>query len=103
VRIIAQSDGCGIRRNRAERAEWDRQRPGETIYGFRVSELGIIGDDHHIALQHAVEVDVEIARKWRVAIEIGGSSADCRLKMPATFIKFLEGDGVLRRWSECRI
>src|ERR1700722_13739128 len=96
VRILAQSDCGRISRDWAKGSKRDGKRPGKTVDGFRVSELGIIGDDHPIALQRGVVVDVEIARKWSVRTKVGGGSAKCGLEMPAALIKFLEGDGVMR-------
>jgi hypothetical protein len=62
--VIAKSDGCGISRDRTEVAERYGNRPGKTVDRFGVSERSVVGDDHHVAVERAVVMDVEISLCW---------------------------------------
>src|ERR1700722_11435801 len=48
VRIVSDSHGRGISRDRIEGAEHSESRPVQRVDGFGVVERRVVGEDHHI-------------------------------------------------------
>ena len=80
VWIVFESDGSGISRDRAEDAKLGRNGPVKSVDRFGVGEVRIVGDDHHVALECAVVVDIDISPIRGGWIEVSGCSANPRLQ-----------------------
>jgi hypothetical protein len=67
MRVIASSDSHRIRRNRTVSAKRYGKCPGQTVGRFRITERRVVRNNHHVTLDGAVVVDVEVAllRRFR--------------------------------------
>jgi hypothetical protein len=88
--IIAKPDSRGIGSDRAEVAKRCGNCPGKTVAGLRVSKGSVIRDDHHVALERAVVVDVEITLICGFWIEVAGASSEGGLQVPSLLIVTME-------------
>ena len=100
VWILAESDGGGIGRDRAKVAKRNGHGPVQCVAGFGISERGVVGDDHHVAFERGVVVDIEIARVCGVRNQVGGGAADRGFEVPAAFIELLDRNRVRALRSE---